>query len=105
MYPGGSVGRICWYPISLSCLDIFLSAIFRFLHCFQVQWDEPSSIVRPERVSPWELEPLVATNSTNSQPTTQRNKRQRSAVTPSPATDLSALGIFFLFLFGVNVFH
>ncbi|XP_057542869.1 auxin response factor 1 [Amaranthus tricolor] len=60
----------------------------------KVQWDEPSSIVRPERVSPWELEPLVATNSTNSQPTTQRNKRQRSAVTPSPATDLSALGIW-----------
>lgn len=59
----------------------------------KVQWDEPSSIVRPERVSPWELEPLVATNSSNSQPT-QRNKRPRSALMPSPATDLSSLGMW-----------
>lgn len=60
----------------------------------KVQWDEPSSIVRPERVSPWELEPLVATNASNTQPTTQRNKRPRPAVMPSSATDLSALGIW-----------
>ncbi|KAJ8429963.1 hypothetical protein Cgig2_032088 [Carnegiea gigantea] len=56
----------------------------------KVQWDEPSSIVRPERVSPWELEPLVATNSGNPQPV-QRNKRPRPAMMPSPAPDLSAL--------------
>ncbi|KAE8680844.1 Auxin response factor 9 [Hibiscus syriacus] len=58
----------------------------------KVQWDESSSIVRPDRVSPWELEPLVATsNSSNSQPA-QRNKRTRPPVLPSPSSDLSSLG-------------
>nr|GEX10866.1 auxin response factor 9-like [Tanacetum cinerariifolium] len=27
---------------------------------YQVQWDEPASIMRPERVSPWEIETFVA---------------------------------------------
>ncbi|CAN4111433.1 unnamed protein product [Withania somnifera] len=26
----------------------------------KIQWDEPASIVRPDRVSPWEIEPFVA---------------------------------------------
>ncbi|XWS18033.1 hypothetical protein CRYUN_Cryun32bG0007500 [Craigia yunnanensis] len=57
----------------------------------KVQWDEPSSILRPDRVSPWELEPIVATNtSSNSQPA-QRNKRARPPVLPSPSPDLSSL--------------
>lgn len=59
----------------------------------KVQWDEPSSILRPDRVSPWELEPLVASNPTNPQPP-QRNKRARPPVLPSSAPDLSALGMW-----------
>ncbi|KAH8509955.1 hypothetical protein H0E87_007750, partial [Populus deltoides] len=59
----------------------------------KVQWDEPSSIMRPERVSHWELEPLVATTPSNSQPV-QRNKRARPYVIPSPTADLSALGMW-----------
>ncbi|XP_059648310.1 auxin response factor 1 [Cornus florida] len=59
----------------------------------KVQWDEPSSIPRPERVSPWELEPLMATTPSNSQPL-QRNKRPRQPVLPSPVSDLSALGMW-----------
>ncbi|CAL5378098.1 unnamed protein product [Camellia sinensis] len=59
----------------------------------KVQWDEPSSISRPERVSPWELEPLVAATSPSSQPL-QRNKRARPAVLPSPTPDLSAFGMW-----------
>ncbi|CAE5962628.1 unnamed protein product [Arabidopsis arenosa] len=56
----------------------------------KVQWDEPSSVFRPERVSPWELEPLVA-NSTPSQPQPpQRNKRPRPPGLPSPTTGPSA---------------
>ncbi|KAG5229376.1 auxin response factor [Salix suchowensis] len=57
----------------------------------KVQWDEPSSIMRPERVSHWELEPLVTTTPLNSQPV-QRNKRPRPSVLPSPTTDITSLG-------------
>ncbi|KAI8020981.1 Auxin response factor 1 [Camellia lanceoleosa] len=59
----------------------------------KVQWDEPSSILRPERVSPWELEPLVAASPPSSQPL-QRNKRARPPVLSSPMPDLSALGMW-----------
>ncbi|KAA8536621.1 hypothetical protein F0562_029099 [Nyssa sinensis] len=59
----------------------------------KVQWDEPSSILRPEKVSPWELEPLVASTPSNPQPP-QRNKRARPPVLPSPLPDLSALGMW-----------
>lgn len=58
---------------------------------FQVQWDEPSSILRPERVSPWELEPLVA-NAPPSSQSAQRNKRTRPPVLPSTTPDISAIG-------------
>ncbi|MCH87797.1 auxin response factor 1-like, partial [Trifolium medium] len=54
----------------------------------KVQWDEPSSILRPDRVSPWELEPLVSTPPANAQPT-QRNKRSRPPVLPSTIPDSS----------------
>ncbi|WCJ18697.1 auxin response factor 1 [Euphorbia peplus] len=58
----------------------------------KVQWDEPSSIVRPDRVSAWELEPLVANAPSNSQPV-QRNKRARPSVLPQ-APDLSPVGVW-----------
>ncbi|KAI8011996.1 Auxin response factor 1 [Camellia lanceoleosa] len=58
----------------------------------KVQWDKPSSILRPERVSPWELEPLVVASPPSSQPL-QRNKRAGPVVLSSPMPDLSTLGI------------
>lgn len=58
----------------------------------KVQWDEPSSVPRPERVSPWELEPLVATTPSISQPV-PRNKRARPLVSPSIPHDLPAFGL------------
>ncbi|KAL3515768.1 hypothetical protein ACH5RR_022670 [Cinchona calisaya] len=59
----------------------------------KVQWDEPTSILRPDRVSPWEIEPLVATTPPNPQPP-QRNKRTRPPVLPSAKQDLSSLGVW-----------
>ncbi|MCD7464591.1 hypothetical protein HAX54_053051, partial [Datura stramonium] len=59
----------------------------------KVHWDEPSSILRPDRVSPWEMEPLVTAAPTNTQPP-QRNKRARPAVLPSPVQELPALGMW-----------
>ncbi|KAL8543222.1 hypothetical protein ACS0TY_003942 [Phlomoides rotata] len=42
----------------------------------KVQWDEPASIPRPERVSPWEIEPFVTSVPTTLiQPPTFKHKR------------------------------
>ncbi|CAN0909965.1 Auxin response factor 1 [Linum grandiflorum] len=60
----------------------------------KVQWDEPASIWRPDRVSSWELEPLIASTPSNSQPVNRNNKRQRPSVLPSPSPDLNGLGMW-----------
>lgn len=54
----------------------------------KVQWDEPASIPRPERVSPWEIEPFVASvPPTLAQPSTMKHKRLRPHVEiPVPET-------------------
>ncbi|WVZ10581.1 hypothetical protein V8G54_015111 [Vigna mungo] len=59
----------------------------------KVQWDEPSSILRPDRVSSWELEPHVSTTPANPQPT-QRNKRARPLILPSTVPDSSLQGMW-----------
>ncbi|XP_077231765.1 auxin response factor 1-like [Tasmannia lanceolata] len=59
----------------------------------KVQWDEPSSIPRPERVSPWELEPLVPATPSTSQPA-PRNKRARPLVLPSTPDLPPAFGLW-----------
>ncbi|CAI9775791.1 unnamed protein product [Fraxinus pennsylvanica] len=47
----------------------------------KVQWDEPASIRRPERVSPWEIEPFVVSLPTSLvQSVATRHKRFRSHV-------------------------
>ncbi|CAK9140432.1 unnamed protein product, partial [Ilex paraguariensis] len=60
---------------------------------WQIQWDEHSSILRPDRVSPWEIEPLGEASPSNPQPP-QRNKRARPPVLPLPNQDLSPLGLW-----------
>ena len=65
-------------------------------NCTQVQWDEPSAVVRPDRVSPWELEPLDATNTQPPQPPL-RSKRARPPASPSIAPELPpAFGMWLL---------
>ncbi|XP_010548428.1 PREDICTED: auxin response factor 1 [Tarenaya hassleriana] len=81
----------------------------------KVQWDETACVLRPERVSAWEIEPLVAVNtnpSTNSQPP-QRNKRSRpppgmwksSAETQSSRPFFSPPSKTSPFVFGGNISH
>ncbi|KAK1683295.1 hypothetical protein QYE76_044143 [Lolium multiflorum] len=53
----------------------------------KVQWDEPSSILRPDRVSPWELEPLDAANPQPPQ-LPLRNKRARPPASPAVVPEL-----------------
>ncbi|XWS50116.1 hypothetical protein CRYUN_Cryun12cG0061000 [Craigia yunnanensis] len=56
----------------------------------KVQWDEPASIPRPDRVSPWEIEPFAAPiPPTLAQPVAAKNKRPRPP-TEIPALDLSS---------------
>lgn len=52
----------------------------------KVQWDETCAIPRPDRVSPWEIEPFVAPPALNPQPV-PRNKRPRTNVLPT-STDM-----------------
>ncbi|KAL3635212.1 hypothetical protein CASFOL_019759 [Castilleja foliolosa] len=58
----------------------------------KIQWDESSSVLRPDRVSTWEIEPLVVANPPNSL-TQQRNKRARPPISPSPMQEISSLGL------------
>ncbi|KAL2658891.1 hypothetical protein GLYMA_03G070500v4 [Glycine max] len=54
----------------------------------KVQWDEPAAVPRPDRVSPWEIEPFVASASTPSvQPTMVKTKRPRP---PSETPDVES---------------
>ncbi|XP_078433812.1 auxin response factor 9-like isoform X2 [Wolffia australiana] len=55
----------------------------------KVQWDEPSGMPRPERVSPWELE-LSEEDSASANPT-QRSKRQRPPFVTVPASGLKSV--------------
>ncbi|KAL9993708.1 putative transcription factor ARF family [Helianthus debilis subsp. tardiflorus] len=50
--------------------------------CLKVRWDETSSIPRPDRVSPWKIEPALMPPAINTLPV-QRQKRPRSNVLPS----------------------
>ncbi|XP_008811924.2 auxin response factor 2A-like [Phoenix dactylifera] len=49
--------------------------------CLKVRWDETSSISRPERVSPWKIEPALTPPPINPLPM-PRSKRPRSNVVP-----------------------
>ncbi|XP_073135011.1 auxin response factor 9-like [Henckelia pumila] len=59
----------------------------------RVQWDEHASIPRPERVSPWEIEPSVVTTPTSIMQTqTMKHKRLRPHVEiPVPETPTSTV--------------
>ncbi|XP_039037659.1 auxin response factor 9-like isoform X2 [Hibiscus syriacus] len=55
----------------------------------KVQWDEPASIQRPDRVSPWEIEPFVAPiPPALAQPNAAKNKRPRPPA-ENPALHMS----------------
>lgn len=48
----------------------------------QVRWDETSSIPRPDRVSPWKIEPALAPPALSPVPM-PRPKRPRTNIVPS----------------------
>ncbi|KAG6684773.1 hypothetical protein I3842_12G079300 [Carya illinoinensis] len=46
----------------------------------KVQWDEPASIPRPDQVSPWEIEPFVASVPVSMPLPAPKNKRPRTPI-------------------------
>ncbi|MBA0820595.1 hypothetical protein Gohar_022118, partial [Gossypium harknessii] len=63
----------------------------------KVQWDEPASIPRPDRVSPWEIEPFAAPIPPSlTQPVAAKNKR------PRPPAEIPATGKDMFSLFDVS---
>ncbi|CAN4075885.1 unnamed protein product [Withania somnifera] len=56
----------------------------------EVQWDEPASVSRPDRVSPWDINPFVASIATPLiQPTSVMNKRHRPHKEPKTSEPVS----------------
>lgn len=49
----------------------------------KIQWDEPATVQRPERVSPWEIEPFVASAPLNLAQPAVKSKRPRSIDIPA----------------------
>lgn len=57
----------------------------------KIQWDEPATIQRPERVSPWEIEPFLAPSSVNlAQPAIKCKRPRPVDVSVSEITTNSA---------------
>lgn len=65
------------YEIDVLHLKSF-SSLFDF--SLQVQWDEPTSIARPDRVSPWEIEPFGSSAPLDVTDTVVKNKKPRPSI-------------------------
>ncbi|XP_043718761.1 auxin response factor 2-like [Telopea speciosissima] len=60
--------------------------------CLKVQWEDTStSVVRPDRVSPWNIESLAVTNPTH--PIVPRSKRAHAASSSSISSSLAGDGL------------
>lgn len=69
------------------------------IYSHQVQWDDAASIPRPDRISPWEIEPLLASAPTTIQPPAAKYKRPRL---PSDVPDFGKEAEYFI---SYNRFH
>ncbi|XP_023550203.1 auxin response factor 9-like isoform X1 [Cucurbita pepo subsp. pepo] len=54
----------------------------------RVQWDEQTSILRPDRVSPWDIEPLTSSAVTGLSQPISKNKRPRQSTPAHDGADL-----------------
>ncbi|KAK8973010.1 hypothetical protein V6N11_028599 [Hibiscus sabdariffa] len=61
----------------------------------KIQWDEPATIRRPERVSPWELEPFAASASINLVQPAVKSKRPRPIDIPVSEVTTNSAGSTF----------
>lgn len=65
-----------------NCIPCYSELKLKYLCFLKVRWDETSAIPRPDRVSPWKIEPALAPPALNSLPVS-RPKRPRSNMVPS----------------------
>lgn len=56
----------------------------------KIQWDEPASVVRPDRVSPWEIEPFVALTGVDVAQPGIKSKRPRPLELPYTETAVAS---------------
>nr|KJB09636.1 hypothetical protein B456_001G153900 [Gossypium raimondii] len=61
----------------------------------KIQWDEPATIQRPERVSPWEIEPFAPSASINLVQPAVKNKRPRPVDIPVSEITTNSAGSTF----------
>ncbi|XP_039046146.1 auxin response factor 9-like isoform X1 [Hibiscus syriacus] len=61
----------------------------------KVQWDEPAMIQKPDRVSPWEIEPFVASASINLVQPAVKSKRPRPVDVPVSEITTNSAGLAF----------
>lgn len=64
---------------------------------YQVQWDEPATILRPDRVSLWEIEPFVASTSVDASQPAVKIKRPRPL--DLPLTGIEHYNIFSSYIY------
>ncbi|KAE8723268.1 Auxin response factor 11 isoform 2 [Hibiscus syriacus] len=60
-----------------------------------IQWDEPATIQRPERVSPWEIEPFPISTSISLVQPALKNKRPRTVYIPASEMTANSDGLAF----------
>ncbi|XP_052175555.1 LOW QUALITY PROTEIN: auxin response factor 2A-like [Diospyros lotus] len=58
--------------------------------CLKVRWDENSTIARPERVSPWNIEPALSPPTLNSLPMPRPKRHRQNIVSSSPDSSVLA---------------
>ena len=66
-------------------MSITLQVVKKLL-CFvfgKVRWDETSTIPRPDRVSPWQIEPALTPPTINPLPVTRAKRPRANLVTQS----------------------
>ncbi|GAB2289349.1 Auxin response factor 2A [Dionaea muscipula] len=56
--------------------------------CLKVRWDEMSTISRPERVSPWQIEPAMSPPTINPLPVPRSKRPRPNMMPPSPVSSV-----------------
>lgn len=76
------------------CFICFHLCTYFSILFLQIQWDEHAAVQRPERVSPWEIEPFVASAPINLAQPVVKCKRPRPVEISSSGMKIYCCGLF-----------